>query len=336
MVRFSFPKLSARYIPGKETDPMGSALLATEEAARPRKRLFKMTMRRREAIMGYVFLTPWIVGFLVFLVGPMIASLYLSLTQYKLIHAPVWIGFGNYQRMFTDPLVYRSLRVTLTYTLFSVPLGLIAAMAVAVLLNQKIIASGVFRTVFYLPSVISGVAVALVFAWIFNFRFGILNYFLSLVGINGPNWLGDPNFSLSAFVVMSLWGIGANVVIYLAGLQGVPVALHEAATIDGANAWTRFWKITLPLITPVILFTLVMGVIGTFQTFTQAYIMTGGGPANSTLFFLLYLYKNAFNWFEMGYASALAWLLFVIILICTVILWSTSARWVYYEGDSKK
>ena len=179
-------------------------------------------------------------------------------------------------------------------------------------------------------------AIALVFAWIFNYRFGILNFFLSLVGIDGPNWLGSPRYALWAFVVMSLWGIGGNVVIYLAGLQGVPVSLHEAATIDGANSWTRFWKITIPLITPVILFTMVTGVIGTFQTFTQAYIMTGGGPANATLFYLLYLYKNAFNWFEMGYASALAWLLFVIILICTVIMWTTSARWVYYEGEERK
>jgi multiple sugar transport system permease protein len=243
---------------------------------------------------------------------------------------------ANYERMFSDQFVWHSLRVTLTYTIFSVPLGLIAAMAVAVLLNQKIVASGFFRTVFYLPAVISGVAVALVFSWIFNYRFGILNFFLSLVGIAGPNWLGSPRYALWAFVVMSLWGIGGNVVIYLAGLQGVPVVLHEAATIDGANAWTRFWKITLPLMTPVLLFTLVMGVIGTFQTFTQAYIMTGGGPANATLFYLLYLYKNAFNWFEMGYASALAWLLFLIILILTVILWTTSARWVYYEGEERK
>lgn len=293
-------------------------------------------MRTREAIMGYVFLSPWLIGFLLFLIGPMIASLFLSMTNYKMLSAPEWIGFSNYERMFTDPLVAHSLRVTLTYTAFAVPIGITAAMAIAVLLNQKIIASGVFRTIFYLPSVISGVAVALVFAWIFNYRFGILNYLLSIVGIAGPNWLGSPNYSLWAFIVMSLWGIGGNVVIYLAGLQGVPVALHEAATIDGAGAWTRFWRITLPLITPVILFTLIMGVIGTFQTFTQAYIMTGGGPANSTLFYLLYLYKNAFNWFEMGYASALAWLLFILILVCTVILWTTSARWVYYEGDEKK
>jgi multiple sugar transport system permease protein len=295
-----------------------------------------MNMRRREALFGYIFLSPWLVGFLVFLLGPMIASIFLSMTEYKLISPPVWIGASNYERMVSDRFVWHALRVTLTYTAFAVPMGLTAAMAVAVLLNQKIVASGIFRTIFYLPSVISGVAVALVFSWIFNFRFGILNFFLSLAGIAGPNWLGSPRYALWAFVIMSLWGIGGNVVIYLAGLQGVPVALHEAATIDGANAWTRFWKITLPLITPVILFTLVMGVIGTFQTFTQAYIMTGGGPANATLFYLLYLYRNAFNWFEMGYASALAWLLFLIILICTVILWSTSARWVYYEGEEKK
>jgi multiple sugar transport system permease protein len=253
-----------------------------------------------------------------------------------MISSPVWIGLANYERMIADPLVIHSLTVTIKYTAFAVPLGMIAAMAIAVLLNQKIHASGIFRTVFYLPSVISGVAVALVFVWIFNYRFGLLNYFLSLVGIDGPNWLGSPRYALWAFVLMSLWGIGGNVVIYLAGLQGVPVSLIEAAIIDGASPWTRFWKITLPLLTPVVLFTMVMGVIASFQTFTQAYIMTGGGPANATLFFLLYLYKNAFNWFEMGYASALAWLLFIIIMIVTIIMWTSSARWVYYEGEERQ
>lgn len=302
----------------------------------PRRGIFRMSMRQREAMFGYIFLSPWLIGFVVFLLGPMLASIYLSLTTYKMIQPPVWIGLANYTRMIGDDLVWHSLRVTATFTLFSVPLGMIAAMAVAVLLNQKIVASGFFRTVFYLPSIISGVAIALVFAWIFNYRFGILNYFLSLVGVQGPNWLGSPRYALWAFVVMSLWGIGGNVVIYLAGLQGVPAALLEAAIIDGASAWTRFWRITLPLMTPVILFTLIMGIIGTFQTFTQAYILTGGGPANATLFYLLYLYKNAFNWFEMGYASSLAWLLFIIILILTGTLWSTSARWVYYEGAERQ
>lgn len=314
---------------------MGSAVSVSQTAQTPKRR-FKVSMRTREAIMGYVFISPWIIGFLIFLVGPMLASIYLSFTQYKIIAPPVFIGLDNYARMFSDRFVWSSLGVTARYTFFAVPLGLILAMAVAVLLNQRIFASGVFRTIFYLPSVISGVAVALVFAWIFNYRFGILNYFLSLVGINGPNWLGDPAYALWAFILMSLWGIGGNVVIYLAGLQGVPVQLLEAAKIDGAGAWTRFTRITLPLMTPVILFTLIMSVIATFQTFTQAYIMTGGGPANSTLFYLLYLYRNAFNWFEMGYASALAWLLFIIILVLTIILWTTSARWVYYEGEARK
>lgn len=314
---------------------MGSVASTPIAPGQQARGLFHMSMRKREALMGYIFLSPWLLGFVLFLLGPMIASIFLSMTEYKMIRPPVWIGLANYERMFTDALVWRSLRVTMTYTAFAVPLGLTTALGVAVLLNQKIAASGIFRTIFYLPSVISGVAVALVFAWIFNFRFGILNFFLSLVGIQGPNWLGSPRYALWAFIIMSLWGIGGNVVIYLAGLQGVPVALHEAATIDGANAWVRFWRITIPLITPVILFTMVMGVIGTFQTFTQAYIMTGGGPANATLFYLLYLYKNAFNWFEMGYASALAWLLFLIILVLTAILWSSSAKWVYYEGSGR-
>jgi len=293
---------------------------------------FRMTRRRREALAGYLFLMPWILGFIIFLAGPMIASMYLSFTEYKIVKPATWIGLDNYYRMFvTDELFYHSLKVTITYTVFSVPLGIIAALCVALLLNQKIVFSGVFRTIFYLPSVISGVAVAIVFAWIFNYRFGILNYFLSLVGIQGPSWLGHPRWTLWAFVLMSLWGIGANTVIFLAALQGVPKELYEAAQIDGAGAWRRFWNITLPMISPAILFVMIMGVIGTLQTFTQAYIMTGGGPANATLFYILYLYKNAFNWFEMGYASALAWALFVIILVLTLILLRSSTRWVYYE-----
>jgi len=300
-----------------------------------RWRLLKITNRQREALVGYLFLSPWILGFLIFLVGPMVASIYLSLTEYKIIRLPVWVGLANYARMFSDELFYHSMKVTVTYTALSVPLGIVAALAVAVLLNQKIVASGLFRTIFYLPSVVSGVAVAIVFAWIFNFRFGILNYFLSLLGIPGPNWLGHPRWTLWAFVLMSLWGIGGNVIIFLAALQGVPVPLYEAAKIDGAGNWRRFWAITLPMISPAILFVLIMGVIGTFQTFTQSYIMTGGGPANATLFYLLYLYKNAFNWFEMGYASAMAWVLFLVIMVCTLLLWRSSARWVYYESGAE-
>lgn len=297
---------------------------------------FRLTNRRREAVMAYLFLSPWLLGFLIFLVGPMVASFYLSFTEYKVIQPPQWIGLGNYARMFGDDLFYQALSVTARYTVVSVPLGIAVALALAILLNQRIVARGLLRTIFYLPSIISGVAVAIVFAWIFNAQFGILNYLLSFVGIAGPNWLGSPRWALWAFVLMSLWGVGGNMVIFLAALQGVPKALYEAGELDGATRWQRFWRITAPMISPAILFVTIMGIIASFQTFTQSYIMTGGGPANSTLFYLLYLYKNAFSWFEMGYASALAWLLFLIIIICTLLLLRSSTWWVYYEGDQER
>ena len=237
--------------------------------------------------------------------------------------------------MFTDDLFFKSLDVSARYTLFSVPLGITAALAIALLLHQPIVGRGLFRLIFYLPSIISGVAVATVFAWIFNYRFGVLNYLLSLIGIPGPNWLGHPRWALFAFVLMSLWGIGGNVVIFLAALQGVPKTLYEAADLDGANGSQQFWNITLPLISPAVLFVAITGIIYTFQTFTQAFILTQGGPANATLFYLFYLYKNAFTWFEMGYASALAWVLFLIIITCTLLLLRISTQWVYYEGEER-
>lgn len=298
--------------------------------------MLHLTNRQRATVTGYLFLSPWLLGFFIFLVGPMVASLYFSFTEYKVVKPPAWIGLDNYTRMFGDELFYHSLSVTARYTLVSVPLGIAVALGVAVLLNQPILARGIFRTIFYLPSIISGVAVAIVFAWIFNGQFGILNYLLSFVGIKGPNWLGSPRWALWAFVIMGLWGIGGTVVIFLAALQGVPKALYEAAELDGASRWQKFWRITIPMISPAILFTAIIGVIGSFQTFTQSFIMTGGGPANSTLFYLLYLYRNAFTWFEMGYASALAWVLFLIIIVCTLLLLRTSARWVYYEGEGER
>jgi multiple sugar transport system permease protein len=292
--------------------------------------------RRREALMAYLFISPWLVGFVLFLAGPMLASLYFSFTEYKVIAPPRWIGLANYVRMFDDDLFFRSLEVSGRYTLLSVPLGLTAALGVALLLNRPIIGRDLFRLIFYLPSIISGVAVAIVFAWIFNYKFGVLNYLLSWVGIRGPNWLGHPRWALWAFVIMSLWGIGGNVVIFLAALQGVPKALYEAAELDGASEASRFRHVTLPLISPAILFVAITGIIFSFQTFTQAFILTGGGPANATLFYLFYLYKNAFTWFEMGYASSLAWVLFLIIILCTTLLLRTSARWVYYEGGDAR
>jgi multiple sugar transport system permease protein len=307
----------------------------TRSAAR-RRGLFGSAGSRREALMGYLFISPWLIGFLVFLAGPILASLYLSFTQYKVTNPPTWIGFENYGRMVTDELFYHSLRVTVVYMVTSVPLGLATALFMAVLLNQKVSGQRVFRTIYYLPSLISGVAVAIVFAWIFNARFGIINYFIGLLGIPGPNWLGDPDWTLPAFVIMSLWSVGGTTVIFIAALQGVPESLYEAAEIDGASSLRRFWNITIPLISPVILFALITGVIATFQTFTTSYIMTGGGPSNASLFYLLYLYRNAFNWFEMGYASALARFLFLIILACTSILLRSSNTWVHYEGVGRR
>ncbi len=293
-------------------------------------------LARREALIGYIFISPWLIGFIVFLAGPILASLGLSFTQYKPGQMPIFLGLANYARMFGDELFYRSLRVTTVYTLMSVPLGLIVSLALAMLLNQKVPGQRIFRTLFYIPSLISGVAVAIVFAWIFNARFGIVNYALSLVGVTGPNWLSDPDWTLSAFVLMSLWGVGSTVVIFIAALQGVPVALYEAAELDGASAPRKFWHITLPMISPVVLFALITGVIATFQTFSMAYIITNGGPANASLFYVLYLYRNAFSWFEMGYASALAWFLFLIIAICSGIMLRSSDMWVHYEGMGKK
>ncbi|MGQ9683771.1 MAG: carbohydrate ABC transporter permease [Anaerolineae bacterium] len=291
-----------------------------------------MGLARREGLMGWLLVSPWVLGFVFLTLGPMIASVFFSFTEYRLIQPPTWIGLANYRRMFSDALFYKSLSVTSVYTVTSVPLGICAALLVAVLLNQKIRGARVVRTVFYLPSVVSGVAVSLIFRWILNHKFGLLNYGLRLLTITGPDWLGNPRWTLWAFVLMSLWGIGGNMIILLAGLQGVPVSLHEAAEIDGASSWRRFWSITMPTISPAILFVTIMSIIGSWQVFTQAFIMTDGGPAYATLFYMLYLYRNAFTWFEMGYASALAWVLFLVIMACTLVALSTSKNLVHYEG----
>jgi multiple sugar transport system permease protein len=292
----------------------------------------KGKLARKEAREGYLYALPWFIGFTVFTAGPIIASFLLSFTNWDLIRPAEWIGFGNYNTLLEDPLFWQSLKVTSIYALFSVPLGILGGLAIAVLMNQKIKGLSVFRTIYYLPAVVSGVAVSLLWSWIFNPDFGVLNYLLSLIGLNGPGWIYDEKWALPSLIIMSLWGVGGGMVIYLAGLQGVPTELYEAAIIDGASSWRRFWSITIPMISPVIFFQLIMGIIGSFQIFTQAYIMTGGGPNNATLFYVLYLYRNAFQWFKMGYASALAWVLFIVILILTIIQFKLANRWVYYEG----
>ena len=302
-----------------------------------------MSMSRRETLWGYVFISPWLLGFIVFTVGPMIASLVLSLTRYNITSPPVFIGLENYIKLFTgDPRFWHSLGITVKFALIAIPLNLTFGFVLALLLNQNVPGVAFWRTVYYLPSVIAGVAVAILWSLIFNPRFGILNWLLSLVGIDGPGWLASPDWAIPALIIMSLWSVGGGMIIYLSGLQSIPTALYEAAQIDGANAWQRLFYITIPLMSPVIFYNLVIGIIGTFQYFTEVYVITAtadtglGGPLESTLFYNVYLYSNAFRYLNMGYASALAWVLFLIVLVLTLLVFRSSALWVYYEGDLRK
>lgn len=294
---------------------------------RPRLRL-----GQREALEFYLFILPWVIGFLVFTLGPMLTSLRLSFTDYSLLAVGKWVGGRNYVTLYTDPLFWQSLKVTVTYALMALPAQIVTALLLALLLNQQVKGISVFRVVFYLPAVISGVAVALLWVWIFNPTFGLINSMLAQIGIKGPGWVFDPQWALPSLVLMSLWSVGGTMMIYLAALQGIPGHLYEAAEIDGASDWTKFARITVPLITPAIFFNLVTGVIGTFQIFTQAYVMTRGGPVNATLFYVLYLYRNAFEYLKMGMASAMAWILLLVILALTWLAFRTS-RWVYYETE---
>lgn len=301
---------------------------------RPRRRW--LTQSRKEAIDCYVFMSPAILGMLIFTLGPIVFSAYISFTEYDILGSPIWIGIDNYVQLFNDPLFWHSLKITVTYSVVSVPLGLVVSLALAMLLNQHLKGIYLFRTIYYLPAVISGVAVSLLWKWIFNPDFGLMNWFLRLIGIEGPKWLFDESWALSAIIIMSLWGVGGGMLIYLAGLQGIPTELYEAAEIDGATWWRRFVNVTIPMLSPVIFFNLVMGIIGSLQIFTEGYVMTGGGPNNSTLFSVLYLYRNAFDYLQMGYASAFAWVLFLIILLLTLAVFKSSPLWVFYEEQRRR
>lgn len=290
-------------------------------------------MQRRESIEGWLLASPWIVGFLIWTVGPMIASAYYSLTEFDLINSPEWTGLSHYVKIFTaDPRTLHALKVTTIYSAISVPARIVLGLAIALLLNNEIKGLEWYRTIYYLPAILSGVAVALLWKWVFSPEFGLLNLVLSWVGIQGPGWLVDEDWALAALIVMSLWGVGGGMVVYLAGLQGIPTELYEAADVDGANSVHKFWNITIPMITPVLFFQLIMGIIGSLQTFVQGYVMTGGGPHDATLFYMLHLYNHAFWHFEMGYASAMAWILFVYIMILTLLVFRSSQAWVFYQG----
>ena len=297
-------------------------------------------LSQREAAAAYLYTVPWVIGFIIFTAGPMLISLYYSFTKFNIIDPPVWVGFENYINLYNNPIFWQSIKVTFSYALMALPLGLILGFFLAVLLNQEIWGQKIWRTIFFLPSVIAGVAVALMWVRLLNPNIGLVNAFLRLIGIQGPGWLQDPQWAIPSLVLMSLWGVGGGMIIYLAGLQGIPTALYEAAKIDGANALQRFRYITIPMMTPIIFYNLVLGLIVTFQLFTEVFVATGsggagnlGGPARSTMVYNLYLYLNAFRYFDMGTASAMAWILFLFILLITVLLFRSSSFWVYYEGQ---
>jgi len=283
---------------------------------------------------GLLFISPWLIGFLAFGLYPFLGSAYYSLTSYSVLSASRFVGLRNYQELFfEDKLFWISLYNTLYFTLFSVTLGTVWAIGLASLLNLKNVKGiAVYRTTYYLPSIVPLVAASVVWLWLFNPQYGIINTFLHYMGVPTIGWFTDPLWAKPAFVIMSLWGIGGAILIYLAGLQDVPQELYEAAALDGASGLQRFWHVTIPMVSPVILFNVIISLIGSFQYFTQAYVITSGGPADSTLFYSLYLYNNAFSYYRMGYASALAWILFLMVQVTTLLVLRTSARRVYYGG----
>lgn len=294
-------------------------------------------MERRHLRNGLLFASPYIIGFLAFMLYPLVASIYLSFCRYSVVRPPDFIALGNFRELFfEDQRFWVSLYNTLYYTLFAVPLGLFVSIGLALLLHQRIRGLAVFRTIFFLPTIVPVVASAVLWLWVLNPESGLINSALRQVfGIDGPGWMADADWSKPSLILMSLWAVGGAVVIFLAGLADVPQSLYEVADIDGAGLWSKFRHVTLPMLTPTILFNLVMGLIGSFQYFTQAYVMTQGRgtPADSTLFYSLYLYRNAFVYLRMGYASAMAWMLFIVILIATVGVFISSRRWVYYHGE---
>lgn len=289
--------------------------------------------RRRNRSLGWLFVSPWVAGFAVFSLYPFIASLFYSFTDYSILRPPRWIGLGNFQDLFHDPVFWTTLYNTLYYTVFFVPLSTVVAIGFALLLNMKLRGLGVYRTIFYLPSIVPVVASSAIWIWLFNPSTGLINSFLRLFRIQGPGWLFSEVWVKPALIIMGLWGVGQVVIIYLAALQDVPRELYESAQLEGANAAQRTRFITFPMISPAILFNLVMGLISSFQYFSQAYVMTGGGPGNASTFYSLYLYRNAFQYLHMGYASAMAWLLLVLVLGATLVVFRSSGRWVYYGSD---
>jgi multiple sugar transport system permease protein len=312
---------------------MTTAVLPKSQARPSRK-------ARHDTLIFYLCVAPWVIGFIAFTLGPMLYSLYISFTEWGMLKPPVWVGLENYTNAFKDPDFYTALKVTSFYTVFSIPTTLFTALFLAILLNEATRGVGFFRTAFYMPAIVASVAAAVLWTWILNPKFGPINGLLRLVGLPGPNWFSDPKYVLWGFVMMSAWNVGGQMLIFLAGLKGIPKALYEAAEIDGAGRWPRFWQITIPMLSSTLFFNFVMAVIGSLQTFDTAYVIgtasggTLGGPAKATLFYMIYVYSLAFKGFNsMGYATALAWILFAITLLLTLLVLRTSSLWVYYESE---
>jgi multiple sugar transport system permease protein len=291
----------------------------------------------RDQRNGLLFASPWLIGFAVFVAYPICASLYYSFCAYDAIRPPHWVGLQNFQRLFTeDDLFWKSLWNTLYMVVVGLPVSLAASLGIALLLNQKLRGISFYRTLYYLPSITPVIATSILWLWLLNPEVGLINIVLMKLGFaHPPAWLTDPHWAKPALILMGVWGAGGGMVIYLAALQDVPVPLYEAASLDGANTLQQFRHVTLPMLSPVILFNLIMGLIGSFQYFTQAYVMTNGGPQDSTTFYALHLFNRAFLDFKMGYASAMAWILFLITLACALLVFRTSARWVYYGGEAR-
>ena len=302
------------------------------------KRPWYRTTKGQEALSFYLFIFPWLLGFLIFTLVPIVASLGLSFTQYDMILAPKWVGLKNYVEMFQDPLFYKSMYNTLYIVIFAVPLGMFMAFGIAMLLNMDVKGMAAYRTAFYIPSVVPAVASAALWLYMLQPQWGLVNGILGYLNIKGPGWLASEIWAKPSIIMMMVWGSGGTMIIYLAGLQDIPASLYEAAEIDGASWGGRFLNVTLPLMTPTIFFTLVMSIINTFQVFSAIFVLTDGmgGPVNATLVYLIYLYRNAFTFFRMGFASGMAWVLFVIILVLTLVQFKTASYWVYYEIDDSE
>jgi multiple sugar transport system permease protein len=291
---------------------------------------------RREAITFYLLVLPWVIGFIVFFAYPTLRSLYLSFTHYQIGREPIFVGLDNFARLAQDKDFWQALKVTTLYVLGSVPGSTVIAIGIAMLLAQQIRGISVWRTIYFLPSVVAPVAVAILWSFVFNPEYGLINTLLRYIGIEGPGWVSSQDWALPSLIFMSWWTVGGQVIIYLAGLKNIPKELYEVAEIDGAGPWAKFWNITIPMLSPTIFFNLVLGFIAAFQIFEGPLVLTEGGPNDATLTYMLNLYEQAFELGSLGYASALAWILFILIMALTAVIIRSSSLWVYYESERGK